>query len=132
MICAFGAKLPMQALNGPWTDDDVNFLHRFRLLTARWRTCDEDTAYQGMKDAIIQGRPEVVKLLSDPSIGVQLDHDFFRLAILKFGCNKSIVKIFVHAALRDEISIGCSDKKLRQWALKKEEEGDEKDTWRFD
>lgn len=131
VICTF-AKLPRQALSGPWTDDKVNFLLRLMRWNAKCGMYDRDIAYKGMRDAIIEGRPEVVKLLSDSVIGVELDQELLRLAVIDGGCNKAIVKMFAYAALEDELSINWRDKKLRQWARKKVNEGDEKGEWLLD
>ncbi len=128
VICTF-AKLPRHALSGPWTDDKVNFLLRLMRWNAKRGMYDMDMANKGMRDAIIEGRPEVVKLLSEPVIGVELDQELLRLAVIAGGCNKAIVKMFAHATFQDEISISWRGKKLRQWARRKVNEGDERGEW---
>ncbi len=131
VICTF-AKLPRHALSGPWTDDRVNFLLRLMRWNAKRGMYDIDIADKGMRDAIIEGRPEIVKLLSESVIGVELDQELLRLAVIDGGCNKAIVKLFAYAALEDETSIDWRDKKLRQWARKKTNKGDEKGAWLLD
>ena len=128
VTCAF-ATLPRYALSGPWTDDKIDFLHRLMRWNARRGTADRDMAEKGMRDAIIEGKPEAVKLLSEPRIGVELDQEFLRLAVVAGGCNRAIVKMIAHAALEDEDLIYWYDKKLLKWARKKAGEGDEKGQW---
>lgn len=131
VICAF-AQLPRHLLSGPWTDDRVDFLLRLKRWNAKWGRYDRDIADQGMRRAIIEGRPGVVKLLSEPAIGVELDQELLRLAVIDGGCNKAVVKMFAYAALDGEVHIDWRDKKLRQWARKKINEGDEKGAWLLD
>ena len=128
VTCDF-VRLPRHALSGPWTNDNINFLHRLMRWNARRGTADGDMAEKGMRAAILEGKPEPVKLLSEPQIGVELDQELLQLAVIAGGCNRAIVKIFVYAALEDESLIYWQDKKLLKWARQKTKEGDEKGQW---
>lgn len=73
-------------------------------------------------------RPEAVVLLSQPSIGIPLDQRLLRLAVLKGGCNKAIVKMFAEYD-NGAPDVDWGDKRLWKWAERKEDEGDERGTW---
>lgn len=128
VLCADGVTLPRRLLYGPWTDDKINFLARLVRWNAKATSQDSGAAERGIQEAIMEGRPDVVILLSQPSIGIPLDMRLLRLAVLKGGCNKSIVKMFA-AFASGAPDVDWSDRRLWAWALKKADEGDEKGLW---
>ena len=88
MVIGAAADLPRHVLSGPWTDDKIDFLRLMRW-NAKRGMYDQDIAKKGTRDTITEGQLEVVKLISGSVIGVELNQELLRLAIIEGGLQQS-------------------------------------------
>lgn len=96
-------QMPEKLLRGPWSADDVQFLYYLSWsgLGIDWsRSTLGEVAASGLARAIADGQRKVVASLTTPVVGVQPTMDMLRLAIVRYGCDKTIVFYLVCAAVR--------------------------------
>lgn len=129
-----GALVPRRAFRGPWTDYNVNFLKRLEDWGIIRSRANLDAAHEGMECAIIEGRPDVVKLLEwlNCALDLTLKQEYYRQAVILGGCNRTIIEMFVR---KDDPfawhpqSIQMNDSQVMDWALSGAEAGGEDAIW---
>jgi len=90
------ARLPKKLLQGPWTQDKVQFL-RFLLwitsMTVDWADSETRQLVSNAKNlAIIEKNLEVVELFNhNRRLGRAPDMDLVRFAVLDAGCDRSVI-----------------------------------------
>lgn len=111
--CANGTRLPRRLLLGPWTNDNISLLDRLMRWEAIVSPDDRDAAGRGMTNAIMEARPKVVDLLRSY---VKLDQTYLKLAVLKAGCDISIVRMFSCHLELFVPHLHWQDKEIMSWA----------------
>lgn len=128
-------RIPKKLLQGPWTQDKIQFL-RFILwitsMTVDWR--DPETrqlAINGRRQAISERNLEAVELFNhNYRLGKAADLSTLRFAVLGAGCDRSIVYDILAAANmwgKRGFSWDCVE--LDQWCKDRNKEGDPKGQW---
>ncbi|KAL8685873.1 MAG: hypothetical protein Q9218_007494 [Villophora microphyllina] len=151
-ICKFqlasGCEVPTKVLHGPWDDAKKDFLQLIMSGGARFDWVNGNSgevAESSVKEAILQGRIDVLKQLTNyrsvvfpvrnrdwpPCWGVILTQEHLRLAILEAGCKREVVEnITCITDLGDGYSLRDGD--IVNWAIEKDAQGDERGTWLLD
>lgn len=127
-------RVPKKLLQGPWTDDTVQFL-RFLLwitgMTIDWKDADaRQAAINGRKQAMKEGNREAVELFNHcRRLGKVADMDTVRYAVLECGCDQWIVydTLLTYVTLGHEKNYYCDE--LDEWCAKRIQEDDLKGQW---
>lgn len=128
---------PKKLLRGPFTDDKV------RLLSALSSTFDHrqhqrgptylELAREGLKQAVTEGATDAVGCFWQ--LGLRVDTELLRLAVIHAGCKKEIVHQLVTSreiTRSDLADVDFLDPALWSWAEKARARGDERGPWLID
>jgi hypothetical protein len=128
------ARIPKKLLNGPWTDDNVQFLRFLLWITSMTVDWSDPEAYyaaiEGRKQAMLQGSLEAVQLFNhNRRLGKFASIDTVRFAVLEAGCNRSIVydTLVIANKWHPELSWQCVE--LEKWCDERIACGDPKGSW---
>lgn len=138
---------PSKVVHGPWTTDHIAFLKVFSLYPNCCATPVEgivaELAYEGLSQAIEQHAVEVIKLLRN--LGVEVDQDLLRKAVVDDGCNKQVVLYLLQwsvvklmrwhlnrDASRSRPAVDFLDPVLWAWTEKAKALGEPKGKWLTD
>ncbi|MCJ1364520.1 magnesium ion transporter [Acarospora aff. strigata] len=129
--------LPERLLHGPWTEEKLYLLGILFDAGARvdWvNTTTGEVAESGLEEAILERNRGAVELLTRPrrhsvytcvptnmNLGVRVDKKHLRLAVLKAGCDLTVVEALLHHKW-----IPLDDELVLDWAVKARAEGNEK------
>ncbi|KAL8728732.1 MAG: hypothetical protein Q9166_005219 [cf. Caloplaca sp. 2 TL-2023] len=142
---AHGCEIPIKVLHGPWTESKVNFLHSLMNASAGldWETSNNgEVAENSLKEAILQGNMSLLQvLLRKPNVclsqleiyswpyhpSVPLTQEHLRMAIFQGGCKRDIIRMLLQRGHTNGLRLDDGD--MADWAIAKDEEGDERGTW---
>lgn len=128
-------RIPKKLLQGPWTQDKIQFL-RFLLwitsMTVDWNDTEtRKIAVEGRKQAMLERNLEAVELFNhNRRLGKTTDLSTVHFAVMEAGCDRSIVYDTLFTANLSCMRVGSWDcAQLEKWCEDRIKEGNLKGQW---